>query len=295
MPSSATRSTHLPGTTERYAGRDAARSGACASCSHGLRRVAMEYSPQLRHPVHRACRRRHHRTRAADWASTWSRPATSSSASRRLGRRRASRRTNGRREALPHQGPRVRRRSASRLATGTPTTEYDIQQLMAGWFRDEGLVSDSPPNRRRRQENAGNPHYLPTAAVNRAIRPDEIVLLDLWGKLDRPGLCSPTSRGSATPARQVPERYAQVFDGGRRGATPPSALVSERGPRRPRASRLASRSRRVVGAAHRRVRRPHPAPDRPQPWRIRARQRRQHGRLRDPRRSAAAGRHRLYD
>src|SRR6185436_19709315 len=73
-----------------------------------------------------------------------------------------------------------------RLRAGTPTTEYDIQQLMTGWFRDEGLVSDSPPIVAA-QENAGNPHYMPTADGHRVIRPGELVLLDLWGKLDRPG------------------------------------------------------------------------------------------------------------
>ena len=77
-------------------------------------------------------------------------------------------------------------RSRGARRPSVPTTEYDIQQLMAGWFRDEGLVSDSDPNVSA-EENAGNPHYLPTASASRAIRSDELVLLDLWGKLDRPG------------------------------------------------------------------------------------------------------------
>jgi Xaa-Pro dipeptidase len=72
------------------------------------------------------------------------------------------------------------------LRDGVPTTEYDIQQLMAGWFRDEGLVADSAPNVSA-QENAGNPHYLPTADRHRAIRRNELLLLDLWGKLATPG------------------------------------------------------------------------------------------------------------
>ena len=33
--------------------------------------------------------------------------------------------------------------------------------------------------------NGGNPHYMPTAAEHRPIRPGEMVLLDLWGKLTR--------------------------------------------------------------------------------------------------------------
>ena len=51
---------------------------------------------------------------------------------------------------------------APALRDGISTTEYDIQQLMAGWFRDEGLVTDSDPNVSA-AENSGNPHYLPTA------------------------------------------------------------------------------------------------------------------------------------
>ena len=50
-----------------------------------------------------------------------------------------------------------------RLRAATPTTEYDIQQLMTGWFRDEGLVTDSPPIVAA-AGNGGNPHYMPTAS-----------------------------------------------------------------------------------------------------------------------------------
>jgi Xaa-Pro aminopeptidase len=75
---------------------------------------------------------------------------------------------------------------ARRLRDGAPTTEYDIQQLMVAWFRDEALVSDSEPIVAS-SENCGNPHYQPTATAHRPIRPDELVLLDLWGKLDEPG------------------------------------------------------------------------------------------------------------
>ncbi len=44
----------------------------------------------------------------------------------------------------------------------------------------------TPPNVSA-QENAGNPHYQATRAVHRAIRPNEGVLIDLWGKLTTPG------------------------------------------------------------------------------------------------------------
>ena len=75
---------------------------------------------------------------------------------------------------------------ARRMRDRVPTTEFEVQQLMASWFRDEELVSDSNPVVAA-QENAGNPHYLPTAGRHRPIRPDELVLLDLWGKRHSPG------------------------------------------------------------------------------------------------------------
>src|SRR5207244_7861010 len=62
---------------------------------------------------------------------------------------------------------------AQRLRDGIATSEYAIQQLMAGWFRDEGLVSDSDPIVSA-AEHSGNPHYLPTAREHRAIQADEI-------------------------------------------------------------------------------------------------------------------------
>jgi Xaa-Pro dipeptidase len=99
---------------------------------------------------------------------------------------------------------------AQRVHDGIATTEYDIQQVMAGFFRDEGLISDSDPNVSA-AENAGNPHYLPTAAGSRPIGRDELVLLDLWGKLDHPGAVFADITWMGFTGRTVPDRYAQAF------------------------------------------------------------------------------------
>jgi len=70
---------------------------------------------------------------------------------------------------------------AGRVGDGDALTEFAVQQQMASWFEEEGLVSDSAPVVAA-QENAGDPHYLPTARRSRPIRKGELVLLDLWGK-----------------------------------------------------------------------------------------------------------------
>ena len=70
---------------------------------------------------------------------------------------------------------------ARSIRDGAHVTEFDVQQEMAGWFRDEGLVSDSDPVVAA-QEHAGDPHYQPTKKTGREIRANELLLLDLWGK-----------------------------------------------------------------------------------------------------------------
>jgi Xaa-Pro aminopeptidase len=48
------------------------------------------------------------------------------------------------------------------------------------------LVSDAPPIVAV-GPHAGNPHYEPTAGTSTALGPGEVLLLDLWGKVEQPG------------------------------------------------------------------------------------------------------------
>ncbi|MPZ18349.1 MAG: M24 family metallopeptidase [Luteitalea sp.] len=97
-----------------------------------------------------------------------------------------------------------------RVAGGRDTTEYALQQEMAGWFAEEGLVSDSPPVVAA-MANAGDPHYLPTANQHRPIRRNELVLLDLWGTLDEPGAIFADISWVGFTGRDVPEEYRHAF------------------------------------------------------------------------------------
>jgi Xaa-Pro aminopeptidase len=200
---------HLPGTTAQYAGRDALEAG-LSQLLHGLKRVAMEYSPKCAIPyVSRVDAGTIELVRAAGvevissgdliqrFASVWNQEE--------IGTHRTAS------EKLYRIKDRAFDAIARRLSDGTPTTEYQIQQLMAGWFRDEGLVTDSDPNVSA-EENAGNPHYVPTASASRAIRREELVLLDLWGKLDRAGAVYADITWMGFTGRTVPDRYVSAFE-----------------------------------------------------------------------------------
>ncbi|HEX3645252.1 MAG TPA: hypothetical protein VHT95_06565, partial [Vicinamibacterales bacterium] len=135
---------HLPGSTAQYAGRGQLEAGLRALLT-GIRRVAMEYSPGCAIPyISRVDAGTVELIRQSGpdvvssgdliqrFSAVWNADAIET-------HRRAS-------EKLYHVKDQAFEAIARRLQNGIATTEYDIQQLMADWVRDAGLVSDSDPN-----------------------------------------------------------------------------------------------------------------------------------------------------
>jgi Xaa-Pro aminopeptidase len=116
---------------------------------------------------------------------------------------------------------------AKRARDGEAMTEFAIQQQMATWFDEEGLVSDSPPVVAA-QENAADPHYLPTARRTRPIRKDELVLLDLWAKRkdDAHAVYADITWVGFT-SREVPGDMAKAFEAIRQARDAAVGLVQE--------------------------------------------------------------------
>jgi Xaa-Pro aminopeptidase len=97
------------------------------------------------------------------------------------------------------------------LRTGRGVTEWDVQQFIRARFSDEGLVTDHGPDVAV-NANASNPHYEPRRDACSEIRKGDVLLMDMWAKLDRPsavyyditwvGYCGP----------QPPAEVENVFD-----------------------------------------------------------------------------------
>lgn len=116
---------------------------------------------------------------------------------------------------------------AARVRDGEAMTEYAIQQQMAAWFEEEGLTSDAPPVVAA-QENAGDPHYMPTARRTRQIQKDELVLLDLWGKKkDDPKAVFADITWVGFTGPHVPAEMAAAFEAIRQARDAAIALVQE--------------------------------------------------------------------
>jgi Xaa-Pro aminopeptidase len=212
----------LPGDKQPYAGRDRLEAG-LRGLLEGMKRVAMEYSPGNNIPyISRVDAGTIEAVRdlgvevvssgdlVQRFEALWSADAL------------ASHRTAS--DALYRIKDQAFAMVRERLAAGVPLTEYDVQRAMMGWMDDEGLTASDTPNVSA-QENAGNPHYHPSPDVHRAIRPDELLLLDLWGKLRSSGavFADITWVGFTGPA--VPDEYARAFAAARDGRDAAIALV----------------------------------------------------------------------
>lgn len=66
------------------------------------------------------------------------------------------------------------------------THEFEMQKWFMEQFQREGLETDDPPIVAV-NANSGNPHYGPDASHSAPIRQGDWVLLDVWGKLNKPG------------------------------------------------------------------------------------------------------------
>jgi Xaa-Pro aminopeptidase len=115
---------------------------------------------------------------------------------------------------------------ASRLRNRVPTTEYDIQQLMWTWFAEEGLISDAAPLVAV-MENASDPHYMPAATASRTIGSNELLLLDLWGKLPTPEAVFADISWVGYTGTEVPDDMTRVFETARDARDAAVTLVQD--------------------------------------------------------------------
>ena len=198
----------LPGDKTVYAAREQLEAGLTGLLA-GVRRVAMEYSPECAIPYLSrvdAGTAESIRRRGVDIVSSgdlvqrfeaaWS-PAQLET----------HRRASAALYRIKDRAFEVARRSVGR---GEAMSEYDLQQQMVGWFADEGLISDSPPVVAV-GANAGNPHYLPSAGQSTRLGADQVLLLDLWGKLSEPGAVFADITWVGFTGRLVPDTVVAAF------------------------------------------------------------------------------------
>ena len=252
----------LPGEKIAYAGRRELEAGLTRLLA-GVKKIAMEYSRECAIPyVSRVD------AGTMSWcageASRWSRRGSRPAFSKRFGTStRSSRIARHRRRSTASRIARSRRWRGA-CATGSTTTEFDIQQQMARWFTRRRACQ----RLRSGCGGAGKRGRTRTTCRRRQEPPDSRRRVRAAGpvgqeEIDR-ARCLPISRGSALPGRSVPAEMTRAFQAICDGAGCRSCSGTASRPRAAGPARMAGRSRGPLGARGRGLRGPDPAPDGPQ-------------------------------
>ena len=100
-----------------------------------------------------------------------------------------------------------------RPASGSPgkVTEYDIVQWLQEAMRRAELVWENGPNVSV-NANSADSHYEPTEAGAKKIHDGDFVLIDIWGRKDRPGTCYYDITWTGVVGREPSEKEKEVFD-----------------------------------------------------------------------------------
>jgi Xaa-Pro aminopeptidase len=97
------------------------------------------------------------------------------------------------------------------VGAGKEISEYDVQQEMVRVFEGNGIIADEPPCAAV-NANTANPHYSPSQEASLPIRAGDFVLLDVWGKQNKPGAVYFDITWTGYVGERVPEQYVKVFE-----------------------------------------------------------------------------------
>lgn len=92
-----------------------------------------------------------------------------------------------------------------------PVTEWEMAQFIRDRFKREGLTTDHGPDVAV-NGNASNPHYEPKQGACAEVKTGDVVLMDMWAKLDRPGAVYYDITWVGFCGTHPPQRVQNVFD-----------------------------------------------------------------------------------
>lgn len=108
-----------------------------------------------------------------------------------------------RREAFEFIGKRQR--------ANETVTEYDVQQFIRERFSGSGLVTDHGPIIAV-NANASDPHYEPSREKSSHINAGDLVLIDLWAKLNQPNAVFYDVTWTGFCGDSVPDHLQNIFE-----------------------------------------------------------------------------------
>ena len=99
----------------------------------------------------------------------------------------------------------------NKIKNNEAISEYDVQQFILEEFKVNGMVTDSAPIVAV-NEHAADPHYAPSEKEFKMINKGDLVLIDLWAKLDHPLGVFGDITWIGYVGNIIPDKIQEVFD-----------------------------------------------------------------------------------
>jgi len=100
---------------------------------------------------------------------------------------------------------------ADHVRTGKSLREARLQQIVMDYYHANNMTTYHPPIVGV-GPNSGDPHYSPEAGSDREIKEGDLVLLDMWAKLDEPGAIYTDLTKVGFVGETVPETFTRIFN-----------------------------------------------------------------------------------
>jgi Xaa-Pro aminopeptidase len=97
-----------------------------------------------------------------------------------------------------------------RSENAAPLNEFEVMVWLQEAMRRAGIAEGYGPNVSV-NANSSDSHYEPTSAFSKPIREGDFLLIDIWGRMDRPGTCFYDITWTGVVGREPSERERQVF------------------------------------------------------------------------------------
>ena len=97
------------------------------------------------------------------------------------------------------------------VRAGREISEYAVQQEMMKVFDANGVIADEAPCVAV-NANSADPHYSPSKDKSQQIHCGDLVLIDVWGKQNKPGAVYFDITWTGYVGDKVPKQYSKIFN-----------------------------------------------------------------------------------
>jgi Xaa-Pro aminopeptidase len=116
---------------------------------------------------------------------------------------------------------------ARKIKSGHNPTEFEIYEFMVDIMKKGGLEFEDGPIVAA-NEHAADPHFEPTVENTHTMKEGDLILIDLWAKMNRPGSIYYDITWMGYIGTEVPEKIESIFQIGRQARDAAVNLVRER-------------------------------------------------------------------